>query len=338
MKKILMGLKSYLIFFITVSIVVSVGILLYSWVKELNETILSVFILLYILFAAFVFFLIDYIRRNVIINKPLNDIIDATNLISKGDFEVYLKPRHSYSNFDELDIVMVNINKMAKELRKEEILKNDFISNFSHEVKTPVAVINGYASILLKKNLSEEDRKDYLDKLYTASSNLSLLITNILKLNKLDNNERIELTDVNLTKVLENVIVSFSKSIEEKNISLDLDIDEKVTKFSNESLIQIIFSNLVSNAIKFSNENSKLEIKLKNSNTCQFIVNDYGIGMTEETISHIFNRFYQGDTSHKTAGNGLGLSMVKKAIEKLEYKISIESELGKGTTFIVEIR
>lgn len=338
MKRIIHNLLSYVIFLITVTVVVSIGILIYSSVKDFKTPLLAILVLLYILFTALVFFIIDYIRRNIIIKNPLNDIFDATYLISKGDFNINLEPRHKYDNFDELDKVMVNINKMANALKNEEILKENFISNFSHEIKTPIAVISGYID-LLKKDINNDERNLYLEKLYVASNNLSTLVSNILKLNKLDNTEIIEFDDVNLSMLLENVIVGFVEMINNKNIDLDLEIDDKLIKNTNESFVQIIFSNLISNAIKFSNDNSSILIKLKeDNNRIKFIVKDNGIGMNESTVKSIFNRFYQGDTSHKMEGNGLGLSMVKKAIDRLEYKISIESEEGVGSTFIVEIK
>lgn len=338
MKKLLYNLSSYIVFLITVSIVVSIGIVIYSKVNDFETSILAIFVLLYILFTALVFFIIDYIRRNIIIQRPLNDILDATNLISKGEFDIKLKPRHNYDNYDELDRIMININKMALGLKNDEILKKDFISNFSHEIKTPIAIMNGYINLLKRNEMSKEERDEYIDKLYNSSINLSNLISNILKLNKLENSE-IELNDVNLSNVLENVIISYDELINNKKISLDIDMDDRIIKYTNESFIQLIFSNLISNAIKFSREEGIVEIKLKNKNDyIEFMVKDNGIGMSKDTIVHIFNRFYQGDTSHKTEGNGLGLSMVKRAIDRLGYKISIESEEERGSTFIVVIR
>ena len=329
---------SYIVFLITVTVFVSIVILIFSNVKDFETSILAIFVLLYILFTALIFFIIDYIRRNIIIQKPLKDILDATNLISKGEFDIKLKPRHNYNNYDELDKIMININKMAIGLRNDEILKNDFISNFSHEIKTPIAIMNGYINLLKRNEMSKEERDEYIDKLYNSSINLSNLISNILKLNKLVNSE-IELNYVNLSNVLENVIISYDELINNKKINFDIDMDDRLIKYTNESFIQLIFSNLISNAIKFSKYEGIVEIKLKNKNDyIEFMVKDNGLGMSKDTIIHIFNRFYQGDTSHKTEGNGLGLSMVKKAIDRLGYKISIESEEEKGSTFIVDIR
>ena len=339
MKRFLNNLVSYLIFVITVSIVVSLGIIIYSNIKDFPLGILALLVLIYILFAGLVFYIIDYVRRNVFINKPLNDILDATYLISKGQFDINLKPRHNLSDYDELDMIMVNINKMVNALRNEEILRNDFISNFSHEVKTPIAVIDGYINLLKKRDIKDNDKEMYLDKLAISVSNLSNLVSNILKLNKLENEEEIEKENVNLVSILENVIVSFDELLVNKNINLDMDICDKADIISNQSIIQIIFSNLISNAIKFSKDHSIIVIKLlKNDNNYKFIVKDNGIGMTKDTINNIFNRFYQADTSHKSEGNGLGLSMVKKGIDRLGYKISIESEEGIGSTFVVDIK
>ncbi len=336
MKKIMHNISSYLIFLITVSVVVSIGILIYSKVKDFSVLSLSIIVLLYIMFTALIFYVIDYIRRNIIIKKPLNDILDATYLISKGEFDIKLKPRHNKAYYDELDKIMININKMANDLKNEEILKKDFISNFSHEIKTPIAIMSGYIDLLLKKDISKEEKELYINKLSNSMKNLSNLISNILKLNKLDRDEKIELKNNNLSLILENVLVSFEEKINEKNINLDIDIDDKLFKNTNESFIQIIFSNLISNAIKFSKDSIIIKLKKDNDNI-KFIISDNGFGMNESVIKNIFNRFYQADTSHKTEGNGLGLSMVKKAIDRLGYKISIESKEEVGSTFIVDI-
>ena len=336
MKKIMHNISSYLIFLITVSVVVSIGILIYSKVKDFSVSSLSIIVLLYIMFTALIFYVIDYIRRNIIINKPLNDILDATYLISKGEFDIKLNPRHNKDYYDELDKIMININKMANDLKNEEILKKDFISNFSHEIKTPIAVMSGYIDLLLKKGITKEEKELYINKLSNSMKNLFILISNILKLNKLDRDEEIELKEVNLSLILENVLVSFEEKIIEKNINLDIDIDDKLFKNTNETFIQIIFSNLISNAIKFSKDSIIIKLKKDNDNI-KFIISDNGFGMNESVIRNIFNRFYQADTSHKTEGNGLGLSMVKKAIDRLGYKISIESKEEEGSTFIVDI-
>ena len=336
MKKIMHNISSYLIFLITVSVVVSIGILIYSKVKDFSVSSLSIIVLLYIMFTALIFYVIDYLRRNIIINKPLNDILDATYLISKGEFDIKLNPRHNKDYYDELDKIMININKMANDLKNEEILKKDFISNFSHEIKTPIAVMSGYIDLLLKKGITKEEKELYINKLSNSMKNLFILISNILKLNKLDRDEEIELKEVNLSLILENVLVSFEEKIIEKNINLDIDIDDKLFKNTNETFIQIIFSNLISNAIKFSKDSIIIKLKKDNDNI-KFIISDNGFGMNESVIRNIFNRFYQADTSHKTEGNGLGLSMVKKAIDRLGYKISIESKEEEGSTFIVDI-
>ena len=163
MKKIMHNISSYLIFLITVSVVVSIGILIYSKVKDFSVLSLSIIVLLYIMFTALIFYVIDYIRRNIIIKKPLNDILDATYLISKGEFDIKLKPSHNKEYYDELDKIMININKMANDLKNEEILKKDFISNFSHEIKTPIAIMSGYIDLLLKKDISKEEKELYIN-------------------------------------------------------------------------------------------------------------------------------------------------------------------------------
>ena len=274
------------------------------------------------------------------VKNPLYDILYATKQMSKGNFKIYLKTNHSYLDYDEFDLIKEDLNKMAQELSKNEVLKNDFIANVSHELKTPISVIKNYAKLLNNNNLQKEDKTKYLENLQNACDKLNNLITNILKLNKLENQQlNPTLKKLNISELLENQIISFESILEKKEITLNCDIQENLFINSEESYLEIIFNNLISNAIKFSNQKGVIDISLTSINNNFIIkIKDYGCGMDSETGKHIFDKFYQGDTSHASEGNGLGLALVKKVIDIIGGSISVESKLNEGTTFIVTVK
>ena len=330
----------FICFLITCSFTIGMGILIYSLVINQDKWIVILSLLGVILFTSLIFTIIDIIRRKIMIKNPLYDILYATKQMSKGNFNIYLKTNHSYTDYDEFDLIKEDLNKMAQELSKNEVLKNDFIANVSHELKTPISVIKNYAKLLNNNNSSKEDKNRYLENLQNACDKLNNLVTNILKLNKLENQQlNPTLKRFNISELLENQIISFESILEKKEISLNCDIQENLFINSEESYLEIIFNNLISNAIKFSSKKGTIDISLTSINN-NFIVKikDYGCGMDSETGKHIFDKFYQGDTSHASEGNGLGLALVKKVIDIIGGSISVESKLNEGTTFIVTIK
>ena len=304
-----------------------------------NTLIIAVSVFLTILFGAVLCTICDLIRRRVMIETPVNQILEATEKIASGDFKVKLIPNHEYSKFDEYDLIFNNINTMTEELSKNEILKSDFISNVSHEIKTPLAVIQNYAKTLQNENLSKEKKQEYLSVLLSQTQKLSTLITNILKLNKLENQKIVpEIEKFDLAELLRLTTLSFENLFEKKNIEIVCDIDE-TTIISSKSLLEIIFNNLISNAIKFTDNNGKITISLKQDQTHAIVkVSDTGCGISKEVGEHIFDKFYQGDTSHSNEGNGLGLALVKKVIDVIGGEISVESQVGVGSTFIIKLK
>jgi signal transduction histidine kinase len=228
---------------------------------------------------------------------------------------------------------------MVIELQQNEVLKTDFISNVSHEIKTPLAVIQNYSTLLQDETLDKATRDNYAKTLIGASKRISDLITNILKLNKLENQEIKEKPAIfNLTEALADSVVGFETLIESKNIELNCDFDE-VSVYSSKSLLEIVWNNLLSNAIKFTPYGGKIDVILKaTGKNVEVVVRDNGCGMTPEVGAKIFEKFYQGDTSHATAGNGLGLALVKKVIDILGGEISVSSEVQKGSTFTILLK
>lgn len=234
---------------------------------------------------------------------------------------------------------MENINKMAFELEKIELVHVDFISNLSHEIKTPLTIIQNYALLLKNNSLDEKTREKYGETISDAAKRLTHLVTNILTLNKLENQGLIEKKETfNLSEALIKTILSFENLLEKKDINLICDIEENILVTSFPSYLDIVYNNLLSNAIKFTEPKGTITISLKeNKYSATFSISDTGCGMNEETKKHLFDKFYQGDTSHATEGNGLGLALVKRILDKIGGNISFKSQLNIGTTFIVEI-
>ncbi|MBQ8322553.1 MAG: HAMP domain-containing histidine kinase [Clostridia bacterium] len=331
-----------LIFFLSNAVTVTVVMLVYGWVAEKTENDLptvAIVLLLVTLFLSLVWTLIDLIRRRVMIDRPVEQILEATEKIAAGDFSVRLRVKHSYTEYDYYDCIMENVNVLAAELGKSEVLKTDFIANVSHELKTPLAVIQNYAAALQSDSLDDETRKKYAQTLLNASRRLTGLVTNILKLNKLENQKiKPEYKSFNLTESLAETVLTFEELIESKSLELDCDLDD-VTLYSAPSLLEIVWNNLLSNAIKFTEAGGKIGVSLKKENDKAIVtVSDTGCGISPETGKRIFDKFYQGDTSHASEGNGLGLALVKKVIDILGGEISVTSEKNKGSTFTIQLK
>lgn len=328
-------------FFALIAFVMQMAILCYDYIRERtqNLSLIAVLILIEVIILAAFCTLFDWIRRKIMVDIPTKKILQATEKIADGDFSTRLEIAHEYGKYNQYDLIMENLNKMATELQKNEVLKTDFISNVSHEIKTPLAVIQNYATLLQDEALDSETRKEYAKTLISASKRITDLITNILKLNKLENQEIQEKHEAfHLTEALAENVVEFETIIEKKNLELNCDFDE-VTIFSSKSLLEIVWNNLISNAIKFTPNNGKIAITLKRrGKNVEVKVSDTGCGMTSETGAKIFEKFYQGDTSHSTQGNGLGLALVKKVIDILGGEIAVQSEVNKGSTFTIILK
>lgn len=328
-------------FFVLIAFVMQIAILCYDYITQRtsNVSLIAVLILVEIVILATFCTIFDWVRRKIMVDRPTKKILDATEKIAEGDFSTRLEIKHEYGKYNEYDLIMENLNKMAGELQKNEVLKTDFISNVSHEIKTPLAVIQNYATILQDETLDSDTRKKYAQTLIGASKRITDLITNILKLNKLENQEIQEKKEVfNLSEALAESVVEFEPLFEKKNLALSCDFEE-INVYSSKSLLEIVWNNLISNAIKFTPENGEIGVSLKRrDNNVEISVMDTGCGMSSDTGSKIFEKFYQGDTSHSTQGNGLGLALVKKVIDILGGEISVKSELNKGSTFTILLK
>ncbi len=270
---------------------------------------------------------------------PITRLLDATHKITEGDFSARVKLYRPLGTVNEFDILARDFNKMAEELSTTETLKNDFISNVSHELKTPIAVINSYATIIQNPEISEEERREYAQIIANSSANLSELITSILRLNKLENQQIFpEKKRYDLSEQLCECMLGFEAEWERKSLNIETDITEDVTVNADGELLSLVWSNLISNAVKFCDKGDTVRVSLKRETASAVVkISDTGCGMSEEVMGKIFEKFYQGDTSRATKGNGLGLALVKRIMDITGGEISVESRPGEGTEFTVRL-
>ena len=267
-----------------------------------------------------------------IVLKNVREFIEATEKLSRGDFSARLNIKRP----PEFRILSKNFNAMAKELGGIEVLRTDFINNFSHEFKTPIISIKGFAEILKDDDLSKEEKNEYLDIIIEESKRLSSLATNVLNLSKIET--QVILNDIqrfNIGEQIRQSILLLDSKFQSKNILLDINIEDCYVNGNKEMLNQV-WVNLLDNAIKFNNKNGIVSVNMKKEEGNIFInITDTGLGITRESIPKIFDKFYQGDRSHSTNGNGLGLTIVKKIIELHGGTIECDSIVSKGTKFTI---
>ena len=270
------------------------------------------------------------------ITSPITDLSNATMLIASGDFDTVIDEG---STFREIAVLQSNFNIMAKDLRNNELLKKDFVTNVSHEFKTPLSIIKGYSDVLCDKNISEEKRIEYAKMISQESERLLHLTSNVLRMSKLNNQEiLVSPVSFSLDEQIRRMVLMLEKKWSEKDIELDIELNH-VTVSGDEELLSQVWLNLFDNAIKFSKQGGTIKLTLDygEHNTAVVHIIDNGIGMTKEDCTRIFDQFYQADVSHSKAGNGLGLTIVQRIITLHKGTIDVTSELGNGSDFKVVI-
>ena len=295
--------------------------------------------MLCVLLISIVAAIIDRHRRMVGVDRPAKRILDATQRITAGDLGVQIEPIGARADVYSFDAIIHNLNKMTRELGSIETLRTDFVANVSHELKTPLSVISNYATMLQSPTLTEAERMEYAKAIHHASRNLADLVTNILKLNKLENQQIFpELVEFDLAEQLCECMLNFEDIWEKKDIQLEVEIPETMPIRSDPELLGLVWNNLLSNAMKFTPEGGTVRVSLTREGDMAVIaVSDTGRGMTAEQGKHIFEKFYQTDTSHATLGNGLGLALVKRVVDITGSSITVQSAPGKGSTFTVRL-
>lgn len=271
--------------------------------------------------------------------RKIKSISDSMAEISKGNFKIRVDETDKEdmpSEFGELERAF---NKMASDLEGIEMFRNDFINNFSHEFKTPIVSIRGFARQLQNPNLSQAERDEYIKIIVSESERLSKMSSNILLLSKLENQQIVtDITEFYLDEQIRKSILLLEKSWSEKNIEFNLDDMQEIKYNFNEEMLSQVWINLISNAIKFSNVGGIITVSLTKTNdsiVCR--VTDNGIGMNDEIRSRIFEKFYQGDKSHNSSGNGIGLNIVSRIVTLAGGEITVESAEGEGSSFIVNL-
>lgn len=271
--------------------------------------------------------------------EPMHKLAEATSRVANGDFSVYVPALHTQDKWDYLDVMIMDFNKMVEELGSIETLKTDFVSNVSHEMKTPIAIVKNYAELLEAEYVPEERRKEYAESIEGAAVRLSNLISNILRLNKLENQRiSLEVETYDVCRQLCECILQFEEVWEEKEIKLETEIADVAMVEADESLLELVWNNLLSNALKYTEQGGNVTVRqTTEEGFVKISVSDTGCGMDDDILNHIFDKFYQGDTSHSKEGNGLGLALVKRVLELMDGDIQVFSEPGKGSTFLVAL-
>ena len=347
-RSMLKAINNYVVFFLTVAFAVSCCMLLF--VNTLADSMGLVFseenigtaaklTFLNVLLLTLLFGTIDYIRRKLMVERPVKIITEATEKIMQGDFSVRVRPMHG-AGMEGFNQIGNAINAMAEELAGTETLRTDFIANVSHELKTPLAVMGNYATMLQRPGLAEEERCEYARAISEAARKLAQLITNILKLNKLENQQIFpQPTEFDLGEQLCECLLVFEDAWEAKGLEIETDIQDDVRIKSDPELLGLVWNNLISNAVKFTPEGGTIGLSLKMEDGSVVVqVRDTGCGMKPDVGQHIFEKFYQGDTSHATQGNGLGLALVKRVVDILSGEIGVQSIYGEGSTFTVRFQ
>lgn len=347
--RFLFSIRRYLIFFLLMAFVITCCMILFLNMMtratgfELTQKYIEQAAKVTFLNVALLSLLctvIDGIRRRIMVKRPVKRIVSAAEQIMKGDFSVRIPSLRSADKMSGFDVIADYFNQMAEELSGTETLRTDFIANVSHELKTPLAVIQNYGTLLQQPSLSEEKRQEYAKAITNTSRRLANLITNILKMNKLENQQIYPKAETyELGEQLCECLLAFESAWEEKDLEIETDVEEEVLVDTDAELLSLVWNNLFSNAVKFTEPGGTISLSLKAEGEFAIVrVSDTGCGISSEVGKHIFEKFYQGDTSHAAQGNGLGLALVKRVIDIVGGDISVSSEVGKGSTFTVKLR
>ena len=339
--------KKYLIILLLVGFVSGSNVGLYFLLSgdgvlqiSLSQTIRIILIMLtyLVLMTCAICQLVTWYRNSILLG-PTRCLCRAAQQVAHGDYSVRLAPMRTDGKKDEFEVLFEDFNTMVEELGSTELLKNDFVSTVSHELKTPLAVIENYAALLQNPDLSEREREDFSARILDASRRMSVLVTNILQVNRLDNQKiHPKKLPFNASEAIARCILNYDEKLTEKNIELDTDLDEDLILNQDENLLDCVWTNLLSNAVKFTPEGGRIRVSLQQeAGNAAVCVTDSGCGIRESDLHHIFDKFYQADTSHATEGNGLGLALVRRIIDLCGGTVTVDSHPGQGASFTVRI-
>lgn len=348
-KNVLQGIYHYLLFFGLAALLTSctlslfvralsrdLGVILTE--ENLNRAAKLAFgsvIVLSILFAV-----LDKIHRRLTTEKITKYIVSAARQMMQGNFQIRIAPVSRFGMDDSYKEIIDCFNRMAQELGSLETLRTDFIANVSHEMKTPLTVMQNYGTLLQIPDLTDEKRLEYAKGIAEGSRRMADMMTNILKLNRLENQQIYPQTlSYDLGEQICECLLQYENIWEKEEIEIETELEENVIIQADRELLSLVWNNLFSNAFKFTDSGGKVFVSLVSEEEDAVVkVQDTGCGMTAEVGSHIFEKFYQGDRSHAVSGNGLGLALVKRVVDILHGEIRVESTVGVGTVFTVRIR
>lgn len=332
--------KEFLVLWFSIMVITTGSMLILSqYTPEIKLSMLGTMATLgYGALMALIFVLLTILWRRFVYERPLKLLGAAAREVAQGDFSVRLPDLHKRNKkHDYLDVMYEDFNTMVHELNSIETLKDDFIGNVSHEIKTPLATIENYASALKRQKLDDTERAEYTEAIMGATKRLSALVSNILWLNKLENQGITpDSRPYDMAEQLRNCVLGFETLWESKNIEMEVDVDDTCFIEKDETLLELVWNNLISNAIKFTEPGGMIKVSQRADLAhIRIDIADTGLGMDEGTQQRVFDKFYQGDTSHSQEGNGLGLALAARALKLAGGDISLSSKPGEGSTFTV---
>ena len=343
-----LALRRYVVFFLTMAFLITCCMMLF--VSRLQATLGFAFTQAQLTSAARLTFLnvvllsllctvVDAVRRRLLVDRPVRQILRAAEAVTRGDFSARIPPLGPLGE-DGFGEIAGAFNTLARELAGMETLRSDFIANVSHELKTPLAVLQNYGTLLGQPGLAEADRQEYARAVCATARRLADLVTNILRLNKLENQQIYPAAaPYDLGEQLCQCLLGFEDAWEEKGLEIETHIQEGVRVCTDAELLSLVWNNLFSNAVKFTGPGGKVGLTLRTEGPDAVVeVTDTGCGIPPEVGKHIFEKFYQGDTSHATQGNGLGLALVRRVVDIVGGTIAVHSEVGRGSRFTVTLR
>lgn len=346
--KILKAVSRYTLFFLVVAFPITCCLMLF--IRIMSETMgltlstenistAAKLTFINVVALSILFAVIDAIRRKITVERPVRKITKAAEQMMQGDFSVRIEPMKEFGGGEQFNEIIRCFNQMAEELSGVETLRTDFVANVSHEMKTPLAVMQNFGTLLQSPGLTEEKRLEYAKGVTDGARRLASMMTNMLKLNRLENQQIYpKATQYDLSEQLCECLLQFEDVWERRNIEIDTELEDGVTVTADQELLTLVWNNLLSNAFKFTEDGGTVSLKLKTTEHHAIVtVADTGCGMSPEVGAHIFDKFYQGDTSHATEGNGLGLALVKRVIDIMQGEIRVNSTPGQGTEFTVKI-
>ena len=342
------AVNHYLVFFVIVAFAITCCTMLFvsalSWSLNIpltggNLSTAATLTFWNVILINFIFTVIDSLRRRLTVERPVKMITEAAEKMIAGDFSVRIPKTSAVVSYGQFNDIISCMNKMAEELSGVETLRTDFIANVSHEMKTPLAIIQNYGTLLQSPEITDEKRVEYAKAITDSSRRLADMMTNILKLNRLENQQIFpQATEYDLGEQLCECLLQYENVWERSDIEIETDIEEDVRVKADAELLALVWNNLFSNAFKFTEPGGTVSLTLTATERHAIVkIKDTGCGMSPDVGAHIFEKFYQGDTSHATQGNGLGLPLVKRVVDIMQGEISVESAVGVGTTFTVKI-